>query len=126
MIHAAAFDLRGERGNSLDKVTESLALLYERVLLLASKVGRKTLRIPPISTGIYSGSLFSSMPQITATAFGRALQRQAADSNFKAFAERVERVEICLYDSSLVKAYEMSFDTLKTQVGESTPQRVRH
>ena len=74
MIHAVGYDFRrpGPWGSGSDvdedAVVELLGGLYAKILALASKYGRKKLRLSPISAGIFSGSLQSRMPELTAQA----------------------------------------------------------
>lgn len=104
VIHAVGVDFRKNPADVAD-ATAALVPVYTRILLLAARLGKPRLRIPPISTHIFAGRLASVMPDVTARALTAAVANCARDDNFVSFTHAADSVELCIYERSEVDNY---------------------
>ena len=114
MIHAVGYDFRrpgpwGSAHVDEDAVVDLLGGLYAKILALASKYGRKKLRLVPISAGIFSAS-YSRMPELTAQALLGAINMTfgadaAEDPHRSTYVDMIEYIEMCIYMESDYRAY---------------------
>jgi len=114
VIHAVGYDFRtySQRHGELDDegAVELLGGLYAKILALASKYGRKKLRLVPISAGIFSGPLQARMPELTARALRSAIDRTfgeaaSSDAHRATYVDMIEYVEMCIYMESDFRLY---------------------
>jgi len=83
VIHAAGPDLRTSKyfpkfGSTADEsVVQALSTCYFNVLAEFAHSGCLQLRLPPISSGIFSGGFGHEMPRLTAQALARAFEKLA-------------------------------------------------
>lgn len=104
VIHAVGVDFRKTTLDEVDAIS-ALVPVYTRILLLAARIGKPRLRIPPISTHIFAGRLADAMPKVTAAALRAAVANCARDDNFVSFTHAADALELCIYERSEVDAY---------------------
>ena len=131
VIHAVGYDFRrpGPWGSGSDvdedAVVDLLGGLYAKILALASKYGRKKLRLVPISAGIFSGSLQSRMPELTAQALLGAINmtfgaEAAEDPHRSTYVDMIESIEMCIYMESDYRAYARAWARTKDGYTEAS------
>ena len=131
VIHAVGYDFRrpGSWGSGSDvdedAVVDLLGGLYAKILALASKYGRKKLRLVPISAGIFSGSLQSRMPELTAQALLGAINmtfgaEAAEDPHRSTYVDMIESIEMCIYMESDYRAYARAWARTKDGYTENS------
>ena len=135
VIHAVGYDFRrpGPWGSGSDvdedAVVDLLGGLYAKILALASKYGRKKLRLVPISAGIFSGSLQSRMPELTAQALLGAINMTfgadaAEDPHRSTYVDMIEYIEMCIYMESDYRAYARAWERTKNGYTEASENAV--
>lgn len=106
VLHCVGFDFRtyasrelGGLALSREIATDVLTSVYEKLFALAAKMGKKKLRLVPISSSIFAGELRSQMPQITADAILDAIDRcfQVSDQTKRDYVDALEALELCVY-----------------------------
>ena len=113
VIHCVGYDFRtyakrelGDLALSPEIARDLLAKLYERLLMETAKSGPSTLRLVPVSAGIFAGPLLGDMPAITAEALldasaacfasSKMVGAKAEKDVFADYAAHAT-VELCVY-----------------------------
>jgi hypothetical protein len=100
VIHCVGYDFRtyakrelGDLALSPEIARDLLAKLYERLLMETAKSGPSTLRLVPVSAGIFAGPLLGDMPAITAEALldASAARRVEIKSSTRPFRRELFR-----------------------------------
>lgn len=117
VLHCVGYDLRSYAARELGDLALSrevarglLSALYASLLTLAAKLGKKRLRLVPISSGIFAGPLARDMPGVTAEALLDAVDAVCRESGpdvgiVRDYVEAVEGLELCVFKADECAVY---------------------
>jgi len=95
-IHAIGPDFRrGSPGPTWEEAVEQLAGAYEQVLLQFDGCGVQTLRLLPISGGIFAGPYMAQMPRLTRESLSAAMDRLPSEVRERLLAGG--RIKLCIF-----------------------------
>jgi len=125
VLHCTGPDFK-ETDATREEAVGMLEHVYYNVLAEAARVGKSTLRLLPISAGIFSGPFRTEMPQMTAEALIQSAERLAKadpglfknlmpDAAIEEDGCGMLRVEFCLYAP---KDLDMYASALKAALGQ--------
>lgn len=105
VIHAVGPDLRKFADGKRNDVVRHLAHCYHQIFMDFAASGSGKLRLPPISSGIFSGVYSELMPSITAEALARGFGELCSSTQQ---ALRNAEVQLCIYERRSYPAFASS------------------
>lgn len=114
VIHVVGPDFREGEWSEREAAVE-LSRAYRNVLHEFVQSEAKTLRVLPISSGIFSGPLYNQMPALTHEALAMGFD-QLHPFDAQSVTEKQKRIELCIFMEREWDTYVSAFDNLKAPV----------
>jgi hypothetical protein len=111
IVHAIGPDFREGEWSEREAAVE-LSRTYRNILHEFVLSEADTLRILPVSSGIFSGPLYNQMPALTHEALSMGLE-QLHPFDVQVVTEKTKRIELCIFMEREWDPYVTAFDVLK-------------